>query len=485
MNAENFTAEFEQMKRPYTSHLYKKLLLVLLPFGLLAGACNDNFLEIVPEDAAATGFFWEKPSDVQEALNAAYDAFRSGSFMGGQGQFLSELMADHVSQRAALNNGDWAAHYTRTTDIFLGTTSSFMRDGYRSISRANFVLDNMDQISDLPAADATRIMAECKFIRGVAHFELVRNFAQPFGFSSDNSHLGIPLRTSFGKDIIPRATVGEVYTQIIADLTEAASALPEDNDGYATSWAAKGYLAKVYFQMNDFANAFTQANEVLNSGRFSLDSTINSRFSAGGSPEAVFELISDGLFNNSGGWIRDNYRPNPGNNNVPNIHLSAYIYNLATADAADKRGLEWFVVDESGDFTLYNSSKFELEEAINVPLVHVTELSLIRAESAAENGSNLELARDDINAIRLRAGLSEIVGGSSSALIAAARAERELELIGEGNRLHELKRQAVNGNSSLNIRNAPWDCAGLVAQFPSAELQGNLDLVPNPEGGCF
>lgn len=470
---------------PTLHKIYRIGFLLLMVICLAFGGCSDDFLEIVPEDAAVTGEFWNTPSDVQEALNGAYDVFRSGSFLGGQGQFLSELMADHVSPRAALANGDWAAHYTRTTDIFLGTTSSFIRDGYRSISRANFVIDNIDQIGDMPAGDAERIIAECKFIRGVAHFELVRVFAQPFGFSSDNSHLGIPLRTSFGKDILPRATVAEVYAQIISDLTEAASALPAENEGYATSWAAKGYLAKVYFQMNDFANAYTNANEVLNSGIASMDSSLSDRFSTQGSNEAVFELISDGLFNNSGGWIRDNYRPNPGNNNLPNIFLSSYIFNLATADPADQRGLTWFVANETGDETLYFCSKFELEEAMNVPLVHVTELKLIRAESAAEQGANLEVALQDLNDIRGRAGLTELSTNAASALVLAARAERELELIGEGNRLHELKRQAVNGDASLEVRGAPWDCAGLVAQFPSAELQGNLDLIPNPEGGCL
>lgn len=452
--------------------------------GLFLGGCGDGFLEIVPEDAATTGIFWQQPSDVQEVLNASYDVFRSGSFMGGQGQFLNELMADHVSEQAALINGDWAAHYTRTTDIFLGTTSSFMRDGYRSIARANYVLDNIDQIADMPADDATRIMAECKFIRGVAHFELLRVFAQPFGFSPSNEHLGIPLRMSFGQDIIPRSTVAEVYAQVIMDLTEAAAALPTENNGYATSWAAKGYLAKVYFQMNDFGNAFAQANEVLSNGGFSMDTSLNARFSPEGTSEAVFELISDGLFNNSAGWIRDNYRPNPGNNNVPNIHMSAYLYNLATVDPADKRGTQWFSVNESGDFPIYLLNKFELDEAINLPLVHVTELKLIRAESAAEQGANLDVAVADINDIRMRAGLGALSSSSATTLIAAARAERELEMIGEGNRLHELKRQAVNGNTSMNIRNAPWDCPGLVAQFPSSELQGNLDFVPNPEGDC-
>lgn len=479
MTSKNFDRDMNLMR----ISIYRISILLLASIGIGLSGCNDSFLEIVPEDAATTGVFWQTPSDVQEALNSAYDAFRSGSFMGGQGQFLSELFADHVSEVAALNNGDWAAHYTRTTDIFLGTTTTFMRDGYRAISRANFVLENMDQITDLPAADATRITAECKFIRGVAHFELVRIFAQPFGYSPDNSHLGIPLRMAFGKEILARSTVNEVYNQIIADLTEAAADLPADNGGYATSLAAKGYLAKVYFQMNDFSNAFAQANEVLNSGAFAMDTSLTERFSPEGTSEAVFELISDGLFNNSGGWIRDNYRPNPGNNNVPNIHMSSYLFNLATVDAADKRGIDWFELNESGAFPLYLCTKFELDDAMNVPLVHVTGLKLIRAESAAELGSNLDVAEKDINDIRSRAGLAPVTGSAAN-LIAAARAERELELLGEGNRLHELKRQAVLDNASLRIRNAPWDCAGLVAQFPSSELQGNLEFVPNEEGGC-
>ena len=103
------------MKRP----IYKAFIICLTSLGLFMGSCGDEFLEIVPEDAATTGIFWQTPSDVQEALNGDYAALRSGSYMGGQGQFLNELMADHISQSAALANRDRAAHYTRATDIFM------------------------------------------------------------------------------------------------------------------------------------------------------------------------------------------------------------------------------------------------------------------------------------------------------------------------------------------------------------------------------
>ncbi|MEL6674430.1 MAG: RagB/SusD family nutrient uptake outer membrane protein [Bacteroidota bacterium] len=459
---------------------------IFLVAASLFTACDDSFLEIVPEDAGSLEEFWQTSSDVQEALNGAYDVMRSGNFLGGQGQFLSELFADHISQLTGLSGGDWAAHYTRTTDIFLGTTRTFWSDGYKVIGRVNFVLQNMDLIEGISDAEKARITAECKFLRGLAHFELVRLFGQPYGYTADNSHLGVPIRLNYSSDIVPRATVGAVYEQVIGDLSEAAASLPTDNNGYATSWAAKAYLAKVYFQMNDFTNAYAQSNDVLSNGGFQFDTSLVRRFSTEGTSEAVFELASsDFIADNSGGWISANYQPNPGNNNVPNITLSSYVYNLATQDVADKRGQQWYEIDESGSEPLYLSTKFVLQEAMNVPLAHVTELKLIRAESAAELGSNLEQAEQDLSEIRTRAGLTPVSSGTpASSLIAICRAERELEMVSEGNRLHELKRRAVRGENSLRIRNAPWDCAGLVCQIPDAELKGNLDLIPNASGGC-
>ena len=55
-------------------------------------------------------------------------------------------------------------------------------------------------------------------------------------------------------------------------------------------------------------------------------------------------------------------------------------------------------------------------------------------------------------------------------------------MVFEGDRVHQLKRQAVNGDVT-EIRDSPWDCAGMVIQFPNSEgtVQG---FIFNPEGGC-
>ena len=69
------------------------------------------------------------------------------------------------------------------------------------------------------------LRAEALTVRAVAHFDLVRLFAQAPGFTPDASHPGVVLVTSVPKvfDAAARASVAEVYASVISDL-EAAEA---------------------------------------------------------------------------------------------------------------------------------------------------------------------------------------------------------------------------------------------------------------------
>jgi hypothetical protein len=53
----------------------------------------------------------------------------------------------------------------------------------------------------------------------------------------------------------------------------------------------------------------------------------------------------------------------------------------------------------------------------------------------------------------------------------------------EGDRVTQLKRIGAFHLTSSTIRNAPWNCPGMVLQFPSSAgtVQG---FIFNPEGGC-
>jgi starch-binding outer membrane protein, SusD/RagB family len=457
---------------------------------LFTAGCSDKFLEIIPPTVKPESEIISSPADLRKVLNAGYEALGYGTAMSGQVWFVNDVMADHINGTAF--SGEWGSHYTHTTDIFMGTTRSMMADLGKVIARANFTLDRMSQFDgQMTQAEKDAMRGECLFLRGLAHFELVRLFGQPYGYTGDNSHLGVPIHTKYTIEGVDRSSVGAVYTQVLADLNEAANLLPASNPAplvpsavapyasYATKWAAKGYLAKVYFQMNDFTNAYATANDVIETGGFAFDTEIRNRFSNQGTSEGIFMLTAtDSLTDNVGGFLSNNYAHRE--LTIPAIFLSDYIYNKATADTADLRGKYWY--EKKGNFIYCN--KFPVNY-MQVPLVHLTELMLIRAECIGEGaGDNATKAVADLNKIRSRAGISALGSVSGTALVDAVRAERELEMLAEGNRLQELKRQATRGNKSLYIRTSPWDCNGMVNQIPDNELKGVFGMQPNPQGGC-
>lgn len=453
------------------------LFAILVTFS--ATSCKD-FLEIKPEGEIPAEEALQTPDDLQALLVSCYDAARSDNFYGGSYWVISELFSDNLDGRDL--SGNYLSFFQHNTTIFNQDIRDAWAEPYRVIYRCNVLLEGMDLVEGLTDEDRNRITAEAKFLRGISHFELVRMFGQPFGYTSDNSHNGVPLRLQASQEVISRASVGEVYDAILTDLQEAAAALPDNNSGYASSWAAKGALAKVYFQMNDFGNAEDMANEVITMGPFMLTATPNGRFSESVNSESVFSMISTGTADHSGGKLQGNWRSDGGN--IPSLRVNAATYAIASADTSDLRGKEWYtVVDEGLQTEMVFSNRFNDFPFFNVPVISLTELVLIRAESRAE-GNDLSGAESDLNLIRARAEVDPINGFAQSALIQAIRDERRLEMIGEGIRLQDLKRAGAHDSPNLQINGDPWDCNGMILQLPDQELSGNPDIELNPEGGC-
>ncbi len=453
----------------------KKLTFIFTLISLISYTSCNKFLDVTPEGEILAADAIKTPADMQLLLNGCYDVLRSGSF-SGMLRGISELMSDNIN---GINiSGDYNEYYLRNFTIFNGTTRSFWKDGYITIYRTNVVLQNLN-IIELTETEKNRIKGEALFIRAISHFEIVRLFAHPYGYTTDNSHLGIPLRLSPSKEPLARSTVQEIYNQVIKDLKEAVTLLPPTNGIYATSWSAKGYLAKIYFQMNNFTEAYNYTNDIITNGGFTFDPNIMGRFTTNGTSEAVFTLMSTGTQNNSGAKIAELFN----SATRPVLIMSNDLYTASTTNADDERGKKWYK-NTNGEAwsTRYNGLAY-----FRVPLVHLTELMLIRAESAAQLG-NTTTAISDLNKIRDRAygaGKNTVPNGTSAAqLIQIARTERRLELATEGNRLHELKRIAVLENNNLQIRGKVWNCNDMILQFTDSEISANPVLVQNPKGGC-
>ena len=114
-------------------------------------------------------------------------------------------------------------------------------------------------------------------------------------------------------------------------------------------------------------------------------------------------------------------------------------------------------------------------------------MMLIRAECYGEEGTNLDVAIADINAIRARAGMTSDVyflddQASAADVIEAARMEYRKETLGMGLWVEQLQRRGAMGEDIV-IRDAPWDCDGMALQFSASE--GNVEGFEfNDVGGC-
>ena len=196
---------------------------------------------------------------------------------------------------------------TRQMNSYNGEALGLWSDAYRAINMCNIVLHHLSEHEEQDISKADIIRGECLFVRAICHFELVRMFAVPYNYTSGNNHLGIPIRLTKGsatdEQNNPRNQVNEVYLQIIEDLEKSINFLPSNKVSRVSKWASIGFLAKVYFQMNDYQNSLNKCDEIIESGLFSLNSSVNEIYSLSGfnfSDETIFQIINIPQDNSNG-----------------------------------------------------------------------------------------------------------------------------------------------------------------------------------------
>ena len=459
----------------------------ILCSGLAFTGCN-KWLDVAPENVILQEDALNTPDDLQRLLISCYDVM--GNTFDGRAQNLAELLSDNVQQ--PLNNLELTAVYDRETTFFNTTTNNVYTDLYRSVYRCNTLLESFDLIEGLSESEKTRIEAEARFIRAINHWWVLKLYAQPWGATADNSHLGIVIRSLATQEPLARSTVKESYDFIIADLEYASNNLPEDNGVYANKYAASALLAHIYFQQNDYNKTVASANEVINSGMYSMETSLDyyramSEDALGTSnPEAIFSIVSTNTSTvvdarNEG--FRDNYWPGAAG---AQLSYSSDLANFFSLTPSDGRISAWMLSTNGQVQGLRFGNNAIQSYFFNIPLLRLSVLKLIRAEALAELGSNLETAIQDVNDIRLRAfgaGINVLSSGASAQeIVTAARDEFRKETISEGLRLDQIRRQGALGENVL-VRNAPWDCPGMAIQFPNSEFTGAA-FIGNPEGGC-
>jgi hypothetical protein len=342
----------------------KKISYFILAIGLALGIAScEKMLEYPPEGAILAEDALKTPDDAQRLLNSCYDVI--ANLFDGKYQNICELMSDNMAEPNGL---DFNAVYNRETNFFTPTTNGTYGDFYYAIYRCNSLMKNFDLIDGLSDSDRNRMEAEAKFIRAFCHFNVVKIWAQPYGYTANNSHLGIILRREASNEPLSRSTVAESYAFILEDLEYAYANLPETNGNYATKNAAAGLMAMVYFQMNNYIQAEQYASLVINTGSYTMSDTLD-RFPANPelNPETVFGIVSSNPGDANIDQRTDNFigNYNAGGALPPNLMFSNELYQFTNLNSADDR-LMW--MQSSGG--KYKNRRFEDKVVFNIPIIY-------------------------------------------------------------------------------------------------------------------
>ena len=337
---------------------------------------------------------------------------------------------------------------------------------YNTINVANNVLSALAVVND---ADRDQVEGEALFLRGVTYFELVLMYAKPFSAGNTTTNLGVPIMLKEDRnstDPIARATVQQVYDQVISDLTSAESLLAEGpNAGKATKEAASAFLSRVYLQMGEYDDARDAANRTIATGNYSLRPTVASAFNGGSSSEDLFDIpvsTVDGV-NNMNTFYASATNGGRGDVEVLTAHLNLY-------EVDDARRNLFYIDTGTGDTRV---GKW-INRYGSVKVIRLAEMYLTRAECNQRLSTNIgDTPLNDVNTVRNRAGLIDLVVVSLNAILN----ERRLELAHEGQRLHDIKR--LQGTLSQGATTYQYDDNKLIFPIPQREMDVNNLLTQN------
>lgn len=482
---------------------YNLIAIALLGFSF--SSCSD-FLEQNPQTDLSENDFYKTADDILSAVNGVYSSLQEGDIYGNWyvfGEIPSDNTRNQLSGSVTTQN-EFDQFYIDTQNSMI---ANFWKAAYKVINRTNTVLGRIDGI-EINTELANRYKLECKFIRALMYFNLVRVYG-------DVPLVLKEISISESYDIL-REPKENVYNQIIADLKEAQD-LPVSystaEDGRATQGAAKALLANVYMTLHKYAEAETILAEIINSGRYSLLENTPGSLNIDGyknvfspvnhnSKEGIFEIqfLKGGY--GEGSNYANNFAPEnsgtnvvavggTGGNNIPEMDIyNAYEegdlrrdFSMSLGYYDNRKNNEWV---ESRYVCKFMDVPYQNNDASNnYPVIRYADVILMYAEALNQNGKTAEACKY-LNMTRRRGFGYQTTETSSVDLQTTDKAqfalmveqERRVELAFENHRWFDLIRtgRAVevmrSKGFSLNETN-------LICPIPQKQIDVNPKLTQN------
>lgn len=462
-------------------------LIKIITLAALVSGCSKEFLDLNNPQALPLEGTIVDAKTLSAASTGAYIPFRDINYYNRTFTLLPDLMSDNVFISRS-NSGRYLAMDNFTVTVTDGYVSGAWNAMFRVINNANLAIAGGEKL--IPNTEINQYIGEMYAIRALAHFDAVRLFAQPYNFTNDASHLGIPVITAPSTQIIfpKRETVKTVYDQIINDFNKALSLLSvHNNPGKMTPAAVNALLSKVYLYKEDWEQAEVFATNAINSNH-NLISTANyvASWTDKFTTESIFEIANTPTSNAASDGIGYFYEQAGYGDGL----ATGDLYNLYSSTDIRRNFIQVGVRRATFENPAYFIKKYpkgNSQRDDNLKVIRLSEVYLIRAEARAElgktNNAKTTLAQQDLNTIVKRADPAATdITLSGNDLIERILVERRKELAFEGHRLFDLNRRKKNVN---NIRSDEtlehtYPNNRFIMPIPFAEMNTNSNMVQNP-----
>jgi hypothetical protein len=287
--------------------------------------------------------YYKTDAGLEDLVKSAYVPLK-WRFEGEQSYCMTNFGTDEFREGDQFNNvryNDYDANLN-SNDAFV---NGLWTNNYAGIRRCNQGIELIAAFNDASSrllgtqAQKDLRIAELKALRGFYYFQMVQQFG------------GVPLVTTVPSQPqyeFPRATVAEVYIQIISDLKAAGPALPwrytSADRGRATRAMAYHFLAKAYLtrgsavtdqrgqKPTDMDSVIYYANDVIANSGHALEADYGALFSAG-YPDGVIPPLGE----NGAAPLSNKAKIDANNASNEIIFAAQFSSNLNLASAANNQ----------------------------------------------------------------------------------------------------------------------------------------------------
>jgi hypothetical protein len=472
---------------------YKYLLAgALLAFGF--SSCQ-KVIDVEPISNEGVDNFYHNYNEVNAALTGTYNGLQAPLENEWR---MTDLRTDNVKVNVINSSSSENVLLLHMDTYELNSTHAHVYNYwisvYKNIRSINYVLKSLgvgyangqvvfgEGAASMTDQQRDQLAGEALFLRAYHYFNLVRLYGGVFLITD-------PVDPETAKQV-DRSSVQDCYALIVADLKAAESRLPRikyeqisnANQGRATTWAAKGLLAKVFLTLGRSVEALPLLDDIIQNSGYGLENSYANVFSINNemNKEILFAVRYKAGGLGLGNFMANYFAPlNSGNavvngdgmgHNYPTTSLSQ-AYKTSASGAVDQRK----AVNIGAYNALLYSRKFvspvviENDAENDFPVLRYADILLMKAEAIGFDGSG-GIAMSLINQVRQRAGGIPYSSGdfnaglylyptseaepnaitSSQTFLDALLAERRLELAFENQRFFDLVR---TGKAIEVIRN--------------------------------